>query len=47
MMFECFGYHDEGEREAGETRLGTTSAGKSDELKLIDRSGLLSLNSVI
>jgi hypothetical protein len=47
MMFKCFGYHDEGERKARQKRLGRTSAGKSDELRLVDRNGLLSLNGVI
>jgi hypothetical protein len=47
MMFKCFGCHDEGERKAGQKRLGTTSAGKSDELRWVDRNGLLSLNGVI
>jgi hypothetical protein len=47
MMFKCLGYHDEGERNAHQKRLGTTSGGKSDELRLGDRNGLLSLNGVI
>jgi hypothetical protein len=47
MMFKSFGYDDEGERKAGQKRLGTISAGKSDELRLGDRNGFLYLNSVI
>jgi hypothetical protein len=47
MMLKCFGYHDERERKASQKRLGTTSAGKSNELRLGDRNGLLSLNGVI
>jgi hypothetical protein len=47
MMFKYFGCHDEGERKARQKRLGATSAGKSDELRLVDRNGLLSLNRVI
>jgi hypothetical protein len=47
MMFKCFGCHDEGERKARQTCLGTTSAGKSDELTLADHNGLVSLNGVI
>jgi hypothetical protein len=35
MIFKCFGYHDEGERKACQKRLGTTSGGKSDELRLV------------
>jgi hypothetical protein len=47
MMFNYFGHHDEGERKAGQKPLGTTSAGKSDDLRLADLNGVPPLNGVI
>jgi hypothetical protein len=47
LIFKSFGCHDERAKKARQKRLGTTSPGKSDELRLADRNGLLFLNGVI